>query len=114
VPTWNYAAVHAYGRLGEVEGEGARSIIERLAGKFEGDGPDAWLPAYPDKMVGGIVCFALTDLILQSKSKMSQNRPEADRRGVIAALAACDDPDAREIRRTMEENETRGGPLTNE
>lgn len=108
VPTWNYEAVHAYGRLKEVAGEGARSIIERLAGKFEGEGPDAWVPDYPDKMLEGIVCFALMDLTFQSKSKMSQNRPEADRRGVMGALATNDDPGAREVRRIMEDNETRG------
>lgn len=109
VPTWNYAAVHAYGRLQEVTGDGARSIIERLAGRFEGDGPDAWVPDYPDKMLGGIVCFAMTGITLQSKSKMSQNRSAADRRRVIEALSAADDPDARGVYETMRDNESRGG-----
>lgn len=109
VPTWNYDAVHAYGRLQEVTGERARSIVERLAGKFEGDGPGAWVPSYPEKMLSGIVCFVMTDVSLQSKSKMSQNRPANDRRSVIEALARFDDQDSRDVRRIMLENESRGG-----
>lgn len=106
VPTWNYDAVHAYGRLHEVTGEQARSIVERLARKFEGDGPDAWVPSYPEKMLSGIVCFVMTEVTLQSKSKMSQNRPANDRRGVIEALARFDDPDSRDVRHIMLKNES--------
>lgn len=109
VPTWNYDAVHVYGRLREVTGEAAGSIVERLAARFEGGGPAAWTPSYPDKMLQGIVCFVMTDLEVQSKSKMSQNRPEADRRGVIEALSASDDPDAREVGAIMRNNETGSG-----
>lgn len=107
VPTWNYAAVHVYGRLREVTGDAARSIVERLARKFEGGGPDAWTPAYPEKMLGGITCFVMSGLTIQSKSKMSQNRPEADRRGVIEALIARDDPDSQAVCRIMRDNESR-------
>lgn len=110
VPTWNYEAVHAYGRLTEVTGPGAHSIIRRLARKFEGDDPDAWVPDYPDNMLKGIVCFAMTGLILQSKSKMSQNRPEADRWSVIDALDRTGDPDSRAVRRIMHDNES--DPIT--
>lgn len=107
VPTWNYAAVHVYGRLREVAGEGARSIIEHLAGRFEGDGPGAWVPAYPDTMLNGIVCFAMTELAVQSKSKMSQNRPDSDRKGVIEALGASGDPGSGGVCRLMRDNESR-------
>jgi len=101
VPTWNYEAVHARGRLREVTGDGAHAIVRRLARRYEGDGPEAWVPDYPERMLEGIVCFALTDITMESKSKMSQNRPEADRRGVIGALAHADDPGARAVHRIM-------------
>jgi transcriptional regulator len=109
VPTWNYDAVHVYGRLQEVSGEGARSIVERLARKFEGDGPDAWVPSYPEKMLSGIVCFVMTEASVQSKSKMNQNRPANDRRSVIEALARFDDQDSRDVRRIMLDNESGDG-----
>ena len=105
VPTWNYQAVHVYGRLREVTGDGAHDIVRALARRFEGEGPGAWEPEYPDKMLSGIVCFQMTELSLQSKSKMSQNRSAADRRGVIDALAGFRDPDSRAVRRIMLENE---------
>lgn len=106
VPTWNYDAVHVYGRLREVTGRTAGSIIERLANKFEGDGPEAWVPSYPDAMLGGIVCFVMTDLEVQSKSKMSQNRPDVDRAGVIEALGRSNDPTDREVGEVMRDNES--------
>ncbi len=105
VPTWNYEAVHVYGRLRAVTGDGAHSIIRRLAHRYEGDGPGAWVPEYPDKMIEGIVCFEMTDVTVQAKSKMSQNRSEADRRGVIEALFRLDDPGSRAVRRIMQDNE---------
>jgi len=107
VPTWNYAAVHVCGRLREATGAAARAIVERLARHFEGDGPQAWEPRYPDGMLDGIVCFALTGVSMQSKLKMSQNRPAADRRGVIEALEAAGDADARAVGHIMRGNEPR-------
>lgn len=106
VPTWNYEAVHAYGRLQEVNGDDAHAIVRRLARRFEGDGPGAWVPEYPDGMVEGITCFVMTAATVQSKSKMSQNRPEADRRGVIDALSRFDDPGSRAVSRIMGDNES--------
>ncbi|HSH41168.1 MAG TPA: FMN-binding negative transcriptional regulator [Arenicellales bacterium] len=105
VPTWNYEAVHVRGRLQEVSGDGAHSIVQRLSRVFEGDGPGAWEPQYPERMLEGIVCFMITGTSLQSKSKMSQNRPEADRRGVIEALGRLEDRDARAVRDIMLANE---------
>lgn len=105
VPTWNYEAVHVYGRLREATGDAAHSIVRRLARRFEGDGPGAWQPDYPDKMLAGIVCFVMTEVTVQSKSKMSQNRPQADRRGVIDALSRLESPEARAVQRIMRDNE---------
>ena len=106
VPTWNYEAVHACGRLREATGDDAHCIVRRLARRFEGEGEQAWVPQYPARMLEGIVCFVMTDLTVQSKSKMSQNRSEADRRGVIEALSGSDDPNAQAVRRIMRDNDT--------
>lgn len=106
VPTWNYEAVHARGQLREVTGDDAHSIVRRLARRFEGGGPGAWVPEYPEKMLDGITCFVMTEVVFESKSKMSQNRSAADRRGVIEALSRLDDPGARAVQRIMRDNET--------
>lgn len=105
VPTWNYEAVHAYGRLREVTGDDAHAIVRRLASRYEGGGPEAWVAEYPETMLNGITCFVMTDVTVQSKSKTSQNRSEADRRGVIDALARLDDPGSQAVARIMRDNE---------
>jgi len=108
VPTWNYAAVHVYGRLKPLTGEDARGVVERLAARFEGEDAGAWVPDYPDKMLEAIQCFALIDLTVQSKSKMSQNRSETDRIGVIEALERKGGADEGAVARIMRDNESRG------
>jgi transcriptional regulator len=92
VPTWNYIAVHAYGTLELVEDEAGKAAL--LA-----DLIDANDPAYGEKwrqmpdgfrrsMLAGIVGFRIRIARLEGKFKLSQNRPEADRRSVHAAHAA--------------------------
>jgi transcriptional regulator len=99
VPTWNYATVHAHGRLETVtDAAGTRAILEALAHRFEGTRAAPWTFAMPerqrDAMVGAIVAFRMRIRRLDVKFKLSQNRPAADRERVIDALAAEGHPDA--------------------
>lgn len=108
VPTWNYAAVHAYGRPVAIsEPTAARAILARLVETFESEGTGPWrmddLPeAFVSRMVRGIAGFRMPIERLEGKFKLSQNRPEADRRGVVRALAASSDPEARAVALLME------------
>ncbi len=94
VPTWNYIAIHAYGTLSLVEDEAGKDNL--LAGLI-----DTHEPAYAEKwrampegfrrtMLAGIVGFRIPIARIEGKFKLSQNRPEADRRNVQAAHAAGD------------------------
>ena len=92
VPTWNYAVVHAHGRVRLMEEAGLRSLLERLSRTYEGERPNAWrLSAQPGdyvaKMLRAIVGFELEVERLEGKFKLSQNRP-AEIPRVIAALEA--------------------------
>ncbi len=90
VPTWNYMAVHVYGRA-TVTREPARlrEIVDRLSKTYEpaeggwrlDDEPDSFV----DAMLRGIVGVEIAITRLEGKFKLSQNRP-ADIPGVIAAL----------------------------
>jgi transcriptional regulator len=89
VPTWNYVAVHVYGvpRVIEDAGE-VRALLDRLVREYEGD---AWsldgLDAdFTGRMSRGIVAFEMTIERIEGKFKLSQNRPDEDRRNVIAEL----------------------------
>lgn len=90
VPTWNYVAVHAYGRATRLDDAGLADLLERLTATNETD-DDAWRGAlFPAdklrKLRGAITGFALPIERLEGKYKLSQNRSRADREGAIDAV----------------------------
>jgi transcriptional regulator len=93
VPTWNYAAVHAYGYLETVEDKDwLLAHVSELSDQQEASYMAPWSTAdapanFLDALVRGIVGLKLTIRRLEGKSKMSQNRPAADRAGVVEGLA---------------------------
>lgn len=93
VPTWNYAVVHAHGPLRLIEDEAwLRAQIAALTGKLEGPRPAPWqVEDAPEDFVRaqlkGIVGLEIEIARLEGKWKVSQNRPLADRQGVVAGLA---------------------------
>jgi transcriptional regulator len=92
VPTWNYIAVHAYGTLETVDDDSGKEVL--LAGLIAANDPayaDQWagLPdGYRRTLLAGIVGFRIPIARIEGKFKLSQNRPEADRRAVHDAQAA--------------------------
>ena len=92
VPTWNYIAVHAHGTLSLVEDDDSKEAL--LAALIQANDPayaDQWrsLPdGYRRTMLAGIVGFRVPITRIEGKFKLSQNRPEADRRAVQAAHSA--------------------------
>jgi transcriptional regulator len=92
VPTWNYAAVHAYGTAKAVQDAAwLRQMVEDLTNRHERGRADPWhvsdAPAeYVEKLLGAIVGIEIPVTQLIGKWKMSQNRPVADRQGVVAGL----------------------------
>ena len=92
VPTWNYLAIHAYGRVEFFEdAERLRAIVTSLTQRHEGRREKPWAVSdapedYIQAQLRGIIGFRLPIDRLEGKWKLSQNRPEADRRGVIEAL----------------------------
>lgn len=92
VPTWNFVAVHAHGEPRPVEEPHALlALIARLAAVQEAGIEPPWTIAeaqdYSDKLVGHIVGFTLEIETLEHKRKLSQNKPAADRVGVLRALS---------------------------
>src|SRR5229473_2511987 len=92
VPTWNYAAVHAYGRPEVMQDPHwlRRHVAELTAQQEESearpwalsDAPDAFVEA----MLRGIVGYRFAITRLEGKWKMSQNRGAKDREGVGRGL----------------------------
>lgn len=107
VPTWNYVAVHAYGRLEAVtDAERLHAIVGTLTDRHEAARPDPWAVTdapedYVRAQLKGIVGVVLHIDRLEGKRKLSQNRPQADRAAVAAGLAASADPRDRTLAALM-------------
>jgi transcriptional regulator len=89
VPTWNFAAVHVTGRARLLDAAGRRRAVERLSARFEPPALPPITAAHFERLLGGIVAFSLPLSRVEAKFKMSQNKAEADRAGVIAGLRAA-------------------------
>lgn len=94
VPTWNYEAVHAYGRPRLIEQpDRVVQLLSSLTAQYEGSGGNAWkVRDLPEDFVAaqlkGIVAFEMPIERLEGKRKMSQNRKPEDVKGAMAGLHA--------------------------
>ena len=92
VPTWNFAVVHASGRLKAVrEPKALHAFLSRLINKFERyQGTDYDFSKLPDAYVNGmltaIVGFEMEIERLEGKFKLGQERSDGDRQGILTHL----------------------------
>ena len=99
VPTWNYATVHARGRPRVIEDAAwLRRQIADLTDLREAGRPEPWAVddaprAFTDAQLKGIVGIEIPVAQIVGKWKVSQNRPAADRDGVVAGFRAAGDGD---------------------
>jgi transcriptional regulator len=93
VPTWNYAVVHAYGRLEAVQDPSwLLDHVSELSRQQEAPYAEPWSTSdapenFITMLMRGIVGLRLTISRLEGKEKMSQNREARDRAGVMEGLA---------------------------
>jgi transcriptional regulator len=92
VPTWNYVAIHVRGPVTFFEDpERLREVVTELTALHESAAEDPWKVTdapvdYIQAQLKSIVGFEMPITRVEGKWKMSQNRPEPDREGVIAGL----------------------------
>jgi transcriptional regulator len=112
VPTWNFSAVHVYGRLRAIEDrDWLRRLVGDLTDIHEAARKEPWKvtdapDAYIDVMLRGIVGIELEITRIEAKAKLSQNRDDADRAGVVAGLRAEADESARKMAGQVEQAKT--------
>jgi transcriptional regulator len=92
VPTWNYIAVHAYGRLELIEDAAAKdALVKELIALHEPAYAEKWF-AMPEgfrrTMLAGIMGFRIPIARIEGKFKLSQNRTTEERRNVRATQLA--------------------------
>ncbi|MGE0596091.1 MAG: FMN-binding negative transcriptional regulator [Hyphomonadaceae bacterium] len=106
-PTWNYEAVHLTGQV-EWFDDPARleTVVGDLSALHEGGRAKPWTMEdaprpYIDAMLRGIVGLRLTAERVEAKRKLSQNKGDADYRGVREGLEGSPDSGAKEIAAAM-------------
>jgi transcriptional regulator len=101
VPTWNYAAVHAYGNVRVLEGREAK--YENQKRLVQAHDPE-WMPqfealssGYLDEMLAGIVNFEVAVTRIETRWKLSQNRGWREMERIAAELERSPDSQARAL-----------------
>lgn len=95
VPTWNFAVVHASGKLRAVtDKKDLNDLLTKLIRKFEnyeGTGYDfGKIPdSYKYGLMGGIIGFEMEIELLEGKFKLGQERSAEDREKLVRNLASA-------------------------
>src|SRR5271169_616314 len=113
VPTWNYVAIHVYGKTTFFE-ERARllELVTHLTNVHEAPFQNPWkvddAPRdYIESELKLIVGFEMPISRIEGKWKLNQNRSEADRNGVIRGLGELHDGNADLVVAEMEKRQDR-------
>jgi len=106
VPTWNYIAVHVYGRLRIIEGDALRASIQALMQKYEAASRqpvtmEGLPPDLVQRELRGVVGFAVDITEVQPKAKLSQNRDDHNHELITHELDRRNDGFDAEIAREM-------------
>lgn len=90
VPTWNYIAVHVYGKIKIIEGDEVIESLKRLVDKYEQNSENpVRIEDLSEKTMmqsRGIVAFQIEIEEIQAQQKMSQNRDDKNYQNIISEL----------------------------
>ena len=101
VPTWNYAAVHVYGRARLEDDIFLRKVIEDTTSKYESKMAVPWKMPIPEdyiaSMMKAIVGFSIQITRIEAKYKLGQNRSQEDQLGVLNGLETSGGPEGQSL-----------------
>ena len=110
VPTWNYIAVHAYGKAALLsDGKELRAMLARLVDRHESPRAcpvrfDEYPEDFLNREIRGVVGFRVDITRVEANFKLSQNRNDEDHATIVRELEKSGDPDALAIARAMRES----------
>lgn len=94
VPTWNYLAVHVYGKIKIIEGEAVIDSLRKLVDKYEKNSEKPVriedLSKKTMMQARGIVGFEIEITDIQAMKKLSQNRDSKNYQNIISELEKID------------------------
>ncbi|MCM3595629.1 FMN-binding negative transcriptional regulator [Metabacillus idriensis] len=107
VPTWNYLAVHVYGKVEIVEDKELKESLSDLVKKYEVPDSSYQLDEvdarYLEGMTKGVVGFKIKIKKIEGKAKLSQNHTIERRKLVIQELEKFETRDERKIASYMKD-----------
>jgi transcriptional regulator len=106
VPTWNYIAIHCYGKLRFLGPDELRAALRDLVNFHEGRGSEYSVDTLPqdflNAQMSAIVGFEIAVARVEAAVKLSQNRNAQDFQNVIAELRARGDASSLAVAAAME------------
>jgi transcriptional regulator len=108
VPTWNYSAVHVYGKIKIIEGNAVIDSLTKLVDKYEQNSKCPVRVAELSKktmmQTRGIVAFEIKIEEIQAQNKMSQNRDDKNYSNIISELEKTENPQSMAVAKEMAKN----------
>jgi transcriptional regulator len=108
VPTWNYTAVHIYGKLKLHSHDEAIEALKRLVDTYEVNSEKpirvADLSKKTMQQAKGIVSFEIEITTIEAKKKLSQNRDDKNYKNIIKHLEKSNDFNSIEVAKEMKKN----------
>lgn len=105
VPTWNYLAVHVYGKVTVSNHEEAVASLKRLVNKYEKNSENPVrvedLSAKTMREAKGILGFEIEITSIEAVKKMSQNRDAKNYQNIISELEKTNDNQSIEVANEM-------------
>jgi transcriptional regulator len=99
VPTWNYVAVHVYGRVRLVKGELLKEQLSKMVDKYEAGLKNPvsigrMSKDFLEQEIKGLIAFEIEITEIQAASKLSQNRDDKNYDRILAGLVQKGDRDS--------------------
>ncbi len=115
VPTWNYEAVHVYGKVRMFEGEELIESLRKLTNKYEikSTNPvsvDTMSKKFLETEIRGIIGIEVTIDRIEASYKLSQNRDEKNHTNIISELEKRKDENSATIAQEMKKYGHRKNP----
>ena len=108
VPTWNYLAVHVYGKVRVYNHEEALDFLKKLVDKYEAKSKNPVrvenLSEKTMREARGIVAFEIEITNLEAQKKLSQNRDDKNYRNIITELEKTKENQALAVAEAMKKN----------
>ncbi|MBC6368838.1 FMN-binding negative transcriptional regulator [Algoriphagus sp. AK58] len=106
VPTWNYLAVHVYGKIRIIEGEELMHHLKSLVDGYENGRPnrvhvETMSEAYVESQIRALVGIEVKIEEVHASAKLSQNRDDVNYQNIVKKLEQSAFPLDKEVAEEM-------------